>query len=84
VFSNSSLQTEVEDQRSNREDYEIDYYFNDYCFNHPIGKPQLCRIKTNNKRQVEKTFLDQFHNLKGIGLISFRLKKKPLTMLVKI
>ena len=38
MFSNSSLQTEEEeeeeeDQRSSREDYEIDYYFNDYWFN---------------------------------------------------
>ena len=52
----------------------------------PKGQLQLCRIKTNNKRQVEKTFLDQlfkFLKRNGFDFISTE-KQKQLTMLVKI
>ena len=81
VLPTPFLQAEGEDQRSSREGYEIDYYFH-----HPKkDNCNLCRIKTNNKRQVEKTFFDQlfkFFERNRIDLISTE-KQKQLIMLVK-
>ena len=47
----------------------------------PKGQLQLCRIKTNNKRQVEKTFLDQLFKFLKSNRFDFisTEKQKQLT-----